>query len=308
MKAIPISQLIEEFDLVNYVPEVDFSGMSLALSDINRPALQLTGFFEAFEPSRLQVIGLVEHAYLSELPEEVRKDRIKAVFDTGIPCLVLCRDLRPFPEMITYACIKKIPIFGYPSSTTEFIGEVIKWLKVQLAPQINMHGVLVDIYGEGVLITGDSGIGKSEAALELVKRGHRLVADDAVEIKKVSAQTLIGTAPEVIRYFIELRGVGIIDVRQMFGVEAVKTTQNIDLVINLEIWDDKSEYERLGLDENYMDILGNKVVSHSIPIRPGRNIAMICEAAAVNHRQKKMGYNSAKILNERILANLHKTE
>jgi len=278
--------------------------MSLSLSDINRPALQLTGFFEEFEPHRLQVIGLVEHAYLSHLPEDLRKERIKAVYDAGIPCLVLCRDLAPYPEMLTFSCINKIPLFGCATPTTELIGELIKWLKVQLAPQINMHGVLVDIYGEGVLITGDSGIGKSEAALELVKRGHRLVADDAVEIKKVSAQTLIGTAPEVIRYFIELRGIGIIDVRQMFGVEAVKMTQNIDLVINLEIWDDKSEYDRLGLDENYMDILGNKIVTHSIPIRPGRNIAMICEAAAVNHRQKKMGYNSAKILNERILANI----
>jgi len=304
MKSIPLAQLVKEFSLISFLPEIDYSEMSLDLSDINRPALQLTGFFEEFEPHRLQVIGLVEHAYLSKLPEEVRKERIKAVYDTGIPCLVLCRDLEPFPEMLTYSGINKIPLFGYPSSTTEFIGEVIKWLKVQLAPQINMHGVLVDIYGEGVLITGDSGIGKSEAALELVKRGHRLVADDAVEIKKVSAQTLIGSAPEVIRYFIELRGVGIIDVRQMFGVEAVKATHNIDLVINLEIWDDKSEYERLGLDENHMEILGNKVVSHSIPIRPGRNIAMICEAAAVNHRQKKMGYNSAKILNERILAKI----
>jgi len=305
MKSVPIAQLIEEFNLSNYTPEIDCSEMSLSLSDINRPALQLTGFFKEFEPLRLQVIGVVEHTYLSELPEAMRKERIKAVFDTEIPCLVICRDLEPFPEMLTYASIRKTPIFGCPSSTTEFIGEVIKWLKVQLAPQINMHGVLVDIYGEGVLITGDSGIGKSEAALELVKRGHRLVADDAVEVKKVSAQTLIGTAPEVIRYFIELRGVGIIDVRQMFGVEAVKATQNIDLVINLQIWDDKSEYERLGLEENYMEILGNKVVCHTIPIRPGRNIAIICEAAAVNHRQKKMGYNSAKILNERI-QNMHK--
>ncbi|MCL2565389.1 MAG: HPr(Ser) kinase/phosphatase [Defluviitaleaceae bacterium] len=305
MKSIPIAQLVEEFHLNNYIPEMDYSDMSLSLADINRPALQLTGFFKEFEPHRLQVIGVVEHTYLSELPETVRKERIKAVFDTGIPCLVICRGLEPFPEMLTYAVINKIPIFGCQTPTTEFIGEVIKWLKVQLAPQINMHGVLVDIYGEGVLITGDSGIGKSEAALELVKRGHRLVADDAVEVKKVSAQTLIGTAPEVIRYFIELRGVGIIDVRQMFGVEAVKTIHNIDLVINLEIWDDKSEYERLGLEESYTEILGNKVVSHSIPIRPGRNIAIICEAAAVNHRQKKMGYNSAKILNERI-QNMHK--
>ena len=304
MKNIPISDLIKEFNLSNFVPEIDCSKLYLTLADINRPALQLTGFFDSFEPQRLQTIGIVEHVYLSGLDENIRKERIKAIFDAGIPAIVICRDLEPFPEMIEYAIAGKVPILGCSTPTTEFVGEAIKWLKVQLAPQINMHGVLMDIYGEGVLITGDSGIGKSETALELVKRGHRLVADDAVEIKRVSAQTLIGTAPAVIRYFIELRGIGIIDVRQMFGVEAVKTIQNIDLVISLEIWNEKSDYERLGLDENYMEILGKKVVCHSIPVRPGRNIAMICEAAAVNHRQKKMGYNAAKVLNERVQENM----
>jgi len=303
MVKIAIASLIKQFGLENFVPEIDCEKLYLSESDINRPALQLTGFFDSFLPKRLQVIGIVEHAYLSGLPVDVRQERIKALFDSGLPAVVICRDLEPFPEMITYANERKIPVLGYDVSTSEFIGEAIKWLKVQLAPEVNMHGVLMDIYGEGVLITGDSGIGKSETALELVKRGHRLVADDAVEVKKVSAQTLIGTAPELIRYFIELRGIGIIDVRQMFGVEAIKVTQNIDLVIKLEVWNDKSEYERLGLDESYMEILGNKVVYHSIPVRPGRNLAIICEAAAVNHRQKKMGYNAAKVLNQRVSEN-----
>jgi len=303
LEKISIENLISEFDLINFTPEIDCSQLYLTKPDINRPSIQLTGFFERFVSQRLQVLGIVEHVYLNGLTEEVRKERIKNLFDTGIPAIVICRGLELFPEMITYANIVNVPVLGCEMPTTEFMGEVIKWLKVQLAPKINMHGVLMDIYGEGVLITGDSGIGKSETALELVKRGHRLVADDAVEIKRVSAQTLLGTAPEVIRYFIELRGIGIIDVRQMFGVEAVKSIQNIDLAINLEIWNEKSEYERLGIDENYMEILGNKIVCHSIPIRPGRNLAMICEAAAVNHRQKKMGYNAAKVLNERVREN-----
>jgi len=303
MGKITIASLVKQFELNNFVLELDCETLYLEESDLNRPALQLTGFFDRFKPARIQVIGIVEHVYMSGLTEAVRKERLKALFESGIPAIVICRDLKPFPEMIEYAHANKVPILGYAMSTTEFIGEVTKWLKVQLAPQMNMHGVLMDIYGEGVLITGDSGIGKSETALELVKRGHRLVADDAVEIKKVSAQTLIGTAPELIRYFIELRGIGIIDVRQMFGVEAIKAIQNIDLVIKLEIWNDKSEYERLGIDESYTEILGNKVVCHYIPVRPGRNLAMICEAAAVNHRQKKMGYNAAKMLTERVREN-----
>ena len=303
MQKITVASLIKEFNLTNFTSEIDCTELYLSNSGINRPALQLTGFYESFIEERLQVIGIVEHAYLTGLPEEVRKERIETLFDTGIPAIVICRALNPFPEMISYANIKKIPILGCGLPTTDFMSEAIKWLKVQLAPMINMHGVLMDIYGEGVLIIGDSGIGKSETALELVKRGHRLVADDAVEIKKVSAQTLLGAAPEVIRYFIELRGIGIIDVRQMFGVEAIKAIQNIDLVIKLELWNEKSEYERLGLDENYIEILGNKIVCHTIPIRPGRNLAMICEAAAVNHRQKKMGYNAAKVLNQRVRDN-----
>ncbi|MBE6011525.1 HPr(Ser) kinase/phosphatase [Anaeropeptidivorans aminofermentans] len=304
MATVALEQLKEEFNLKEWTPNIDISGISLSHPEINRPALQLSGFFDYFDSDRIQIIGLVEYAYLEKLDLAQRQERLKKIFEYKIPCLVICRDMEPFPEMLVYAEIYQVPIFGNTTSTTEFMGEVIKWLKVKLAPQVTLHGVLVDIYGEGVLIMGESGIGKSEAALELIKRGHRLVADDAVEVKKVSAQTLIGTCPEVIRYFIELRGIGIIDVRQMFGVESVKSTQNIDLVIKLEVWDDKKEYDRLGLSEEYIEILGNRVVCHAIPIRPGRNLAIICESAAVNHRQKKMGYNAVQVLNQRIMDNM----
>jgi len=233
---------------------------------------------------------------------QARRDSLRILFNSGIPCLVLCRGIMPFPEMLEFAsqAAKPVPILQCHDVTTDFIGEVLRWMKVKMAPSITQHGVLVDVYGEGLLIIGDSGIGKSEMALELIKRGHRLVADDAVEIRKVSGQTLIGSAPEIIRFLIELRGIGIIDVSKMFGVQAIKQTQTIDLVIKLEMWDESKEYERLGMAEDYIEILGNRVVCQTIPIRPGRNLAMIGESAAVNHRQKKMGYCAARELSERL--------
>lgn len=300
MAKVAINVVKKHFNLREWTPNVDTSKMYIEHPEINRPALQLAGFFDHFDADRTQILGRVEYAYLQDLSQEQRKERLRQMFEYKIPCLIICRDLEPFPEMYIYSEEYEVPVFGYSGSTTEFMGEIIKWLNVELAPRVTVHGVLVDIYGEGVLIMGESGIGKSEAALELIKRGHRLVADDAVEVRKVSAETLIGSCPEIIRYFIELRGVGIIDVKQMFGVEAIKATQNIDLVIKLESWDEKKEYDRLGLTEEYIEILGNKVECHSIPIRPGRNLAIICESAAVNHRQKRMGYNAAKILNDRI--------
>ena len=223
------------------------------------------------------------------------------LFEYKIPCLIFCRNLQPYDFIIEAGNRYGIPILTDTLETTsEFVHEVVKWLHVELAPRISIHAVLVDVYGEGVLITGDSGIGKSEAALELIKRGHRLVSDDVVEIKKVSEDTLVGTAPERTRHFIELRGIGIVDVKSMFGVECVKQTQSIDLVIELAEWDREANYDRLGLEDQYTEILGNKVVCHSIPIRPGRNVAIIVETAAVNHRQKKMGYNAAQELYNRV--------
>ena len=221
-----------------------------------------------------------------------------------VPCIVFCRNMEVPGEFLELAKEHGVPILRTKKTTSSFSSELNRWLKVELAPRISIHGVLVDIYGEGVLITGESGIGKSEVALELIHRGHRLVSDDVVEIKKVSDETLIGTAPDITRHFIELRGIGIIDAKALFGVESVKNTQSIDLVIKLEEWDKNQEYDRMGLEEKYIEYLGNKVVCHSIPIRPGRNVAIICESAAVNFRQKKMGYNAAMEMYNRVTSNL----
>lgn len=306
MYSVKVSKIIERFNLEPLTPNVEYDNRQITESDVNRPALQLAGFFDYFDPTRLQIIGKVEHTYLQKMSQVERAQCIERLMSyKDIPCIVLCREeINPFPEMI--ACAEKygIPIFKTCEATTSFIAEVNRWLHVELAPRISMHGVLVDIYGEGVLITGESGIGKSETALELVRRGHRLVADDAVEIKRVSGTTLLGSAPEVIRHFIEVRGIGIVDVKQIFGIGSVKEMKNIDLVVKLELWDQNRQYDRLGLTNEYMDILGINVVSHSIPIRPGRNLAIICETAAINFRQKKMGYNAAEALNKRVMNNL----
>ncbi|WP_317367792.1 HPr(Ser) kinase/phosphatase [uncultured Tyzzerella sp.] len=304
MYSVKIEQLVKEYELKNLTPNVDFSGKILCHPEVNRPALQLAGFFEYFSSERIQIIGLVEHSYIATLPNKEKQEIFEKICSYKVPCIVLCRELQPPQELLDAAIKHSIPVFQTKDSTSEFESEVIRWLRVQLAPRVTMHGVLVDIYGEGVLIIGESGVGKSETALELIKRGHRLVADDAVEIKKVSHNTLVGSCPEIIRYFIELRGIGIINVKQMFGVQSVKDTQGIDLIIKLEPWEKGKQYDRLGLNEEYMDILGNEVVCQTLPIRPGRNLAMICESAAVNRRQKKMGYNAAQALNERIIKNM----
>ncbi|HOQ17234.1 MAG TPA: HPr(Ser) kinase/phosphatase [Defluviitaleaceae bacterium] len=304
MYHVKINKIIEKFNLENCTPDIDFEHITISQTDVNRPALQLAGFFDYFDSERVQIIGKVEYTYLSKIDEELRRQTLERLFSFKIPCLIMCRNLRPFPEMITYANEYQVPILLTEETTSEFMAELIRWLKVELAPRITIHGVLVDIFGEGVLIMGESGVGKSEAALELIKRGHRLVADDVVEIKKVSNQTLIGSCPKVIRHFIELRGIGVVDVKRLYGVGAVKDVHNIDLVIKMELWDDQKEYDRLGLSEEYIEFLGNKVVCNSIPVRPGRNLAIICETAAVNHRQKKMGYNAAEELNNRIMENI----
>ena len=306
MYSVKVSKIVDHFDLEPLTPHLEFGDRTITESDVNRPALQLAGFFDYFDPTRLQIIGKVEHTYLEKMEEEARDQCIERLLSyKEIPCIVICREeIYPFPKMLECAEKNGIPIFKTNDSTTSFVAEVNRWLHVELAPRISMHGVLVDIYGEGVLITGESGIGKSETALELVRRGHRLVADDAVEIKRVSGTTLLGSAPEVIRHFIEVRGIGIVDIKQIFGVGSVKEMKNIDLIIKLELWDQKKQYDRLGLSNESTEILGINVVSHAIPIRPGRNLAIICETAAVNFRQKKMGYNAAEALNERVMNNL----
>ena len=305
---VKLAKVIEKMHLENITPQIDVSEIWLHVPEVNRPALQLTGFYDQFDNDRIQIIGNVEYSYLKSLTEGERFERYNQLLSSNIPCLVFCRSLRPENKVLELAVKHQIPILLCDMATSTFMAEVIRWLKVQLAPCIVIHGVLVDVYGEGVLITGESGIGKSEAALELIKRGHRLVTDDAVEIRKVSDEELIGTAPGVTKYFIELRGIGIIDVKTLFGVESVKETQQINMVIQLEDWKRDKEYDRLGLEEEYTEYLGNKVVCHALPIRPGRNLAVIVEAAAVNHRQKKMGYNAAKELYRRVQENLMKGE
>lgn len=292
--------------LENLTPEIDISGKKVITTEVNRPALQLTGFFDHFESERVQIIGYVEYTYLQYLTREQRLSVYEKLLSYKIPCLIYTTLTTPDPDMIELAKKYEVPIFVTKKATSAFMAELIRWLNVELAPCISIHGVLVDVYGEGILIMGESGIGKSEAALELIKRGHRLITDDVVEIRKVSDDTLIGTAPDITRHFIELRGIGIIDVKTLFGVESVKNTGNIDLVIKLEEWDRDKEYDRLGLEEEYTEFLGNKVVCHSLPIRPGRNLAVIVESAAVNHRQKKMGYNAAQELYNRVQNSLMK--
>ncbi len=302
---LKIDKIIEKMDLKVLTPDISTGDKVVTVPDINRPALQLTGFFDHFDNERVQVIGHVEAAYMETMNKLTRKERYEQLMSYNIPCIVFCRDENPDAQMIEAARKYQTPLLQTSKATSSFEAEIIRWMKVMLAPTISIHGVLVDVYGEGVLITGESGIGKSEAALELIKRGHRLVTDDVVEIRKVSDETLIGTAPEITRHFIELRGIGIIDVKTLFGVESVKETQGIDMVIHLEDWDKDKEYDRFGLEEEYTEILGNKVVCHNLPVRPGRNLAVIVESAAVNWRQKKMGYNAARELYNRVQNNIN---
>lgn len=304
MSNVKLERIIEKMQLENLTPELDISKIRVTQPDINRPALQMAGYFEHFEATRLQIIGFVEYTYMEGLPEARKKEIYQRLLSCEIPAIVFCRELKPDELFMRTAIENNVPILMTKKSTSGFMSEIIRWLNVMLAPCISVHGVLVDVYGEGVLITGESGIGKSEAALELIKRGHRLVTDDAVEIRKVSDDTLVGSAPDITKHFIELRGIGIVDVKTLFGVSSVKDTQTIDLVIRLEDWDKEKEYDRLGLEEEYTEYLGNKIVCHNIPIRPGRNLAIICESAAINHRQKKMGYNAAQELYRRVQESL----
>ena len=306
MASVSLTRIIEKMKLENLTPEIDVSSIRITQPDINRPALQMAGYFEHFDATRLQIIGFVEYTYMEGLSQERKREIYGELMTYDIPCIVFCRELKPDPIFMETALEHHVPLLSTRKSTSAFMAEIIRWLNVKLAPCISVHGVLVDVYREGVLIMGESGIGKSEAALELIKRGHRLVTDDVVELRKVSDDTLIGTAPDITKHFIELRGIGIVDVKALFGASSVKDTQNVDLVIRLEDWDKDKEYDRLGLEENYTEYLGNKIVCHNIPIRPGRNLAVICESAAVNHRQKKMGYNAAQELYTRVQNSLAK--
>lgn len=303
---VSVSKIVEKLDLKVYTDEIDLRKRKIERSDINRPALQLAGYFLHFDSTRVQLIGNVEYFYTKQLEEARRLEIYEELLSYDIPCIIFSRDLLPDEDFIRIAESKGIPVLGTCQTTSEFAARLINTLGEFLAPCITIHGVLVDVYGVGVLITGESGIGKSEAALELVRRGHRLVSDDVVEISRINDHTLIGTAPEITRNFIELRGIGIVDVKTLYGVECIKEKQEIDLVIKLSEWKKDAEYDRMGMEDEHTEYLGNKVVCHSVPIRPGRNLAVICETAAVNHRQKKMGYNAAQELYRRVQENLVK--
>ncbi len=297
---IPLSEIIKEFDLeVLYTP-AEPETILINDNDVNRPGLQLMGFYEYFNAERIQICGNMEFAYMASLDPDVRRARIDALFATKIPLLVVARGHEIYPEMMSIAEKYGVPLLRTPRSTGEFIAALIAFLHLKLAPRITRHGVLIEVYGEGVLIVGESGVGKSETAIELVKRGHRLVADDAVEIKKVSDISLVGSSPDNIRHFLELRGIGIINTRRLFGVSAVKVSEKIDLIIELENWNSEKVYDRMGVDNEFTSILGVKIPSVTIPIKPGRNLSIIIEVAAINNRQKKMGYNAA----EELLQNL----
>ncbi|MBQ4327065.1 MAG: HPr(Ser) kinase/phosphatase [Clostridia bacterium] len=299
---IKLKKVIRQFNLTPvYLPE-NGEDIKVCSPDVERPGLALSGFFEKFENTRIEVIGKAEHAYLESLSGEERDARICEFMKMQPVAVVFSTELPVFDEMIRYAKEYNVPVLASEQRTSSLIAAIIAFLHVELAPRITRHGVLVEVYGEGLLLLGDSGVGKSETAIELVKRGHRLIADDAVEIKRVSATTLVGSAPKIIRHYIELRGIGIVDVKRLFGMGAVKDTEKVDLVINLEPWIQGKMYDRLGIDEETMEILGINVPSITIPVRPGRNLAIILEIAAMNNRQKRMGYNTAQEFNKQLMS------
>ena len=298
MQTVGLTALVEKLKLKNLTPEVDMSDTVITTPNINRPALQLAGYFDHFASDRVQIIGYVEYTYLKHLTIEQRLPIYERFLSSEIPCVIFSSRTEPDDEFLKLAVKHNKPLLASDQETSPFMAECIRALSTMLAPCISIHGVLVDVYGEGVLLMGESGVGKSEAALELVKRGHRLVTDDVVEIRKVDEETLIGRSPAITRHFIELRGIGIVDVKELFGVSSIRESKQIDMVIRLEEWDKDKEYDRLGLNEEYTEFLGTKVVCHTLPIRPGRNLAVMVEVAAMNNRHKKYGYNAAQKLAE----------
>ena len=293
MYTVSLQNLSQEFKLEILHQSSDFEKIQITVEDVNRPALQLSGFFEHFEPVRIQVIGLVETTYLSGLSPEQRVAAFDRLLSYRPPALIYARGLEPYEECMIMAKKYNISILRTQETTSELVSTLIAALKHYLAPRQTLHGVLVEVHGEGMLLLGESGVGKSEAAIELVKRGHRIIADDAVEIKKENAYTISGSAPELIRHYIELRGIGVINVAKLFGMGAIKETATVDMVVNLESWKDDVIYDRLGVESEFTTYLGVKVPTITIPVKPGRNLAVILEVAAMNNRQKKMGYNAA---------------
>lgn len=293
---VSLERIINEFSLeVLYMPDSPES-ILVSTTEINRPGLQMAGYYEFFDAARIQIIGKSENAFLKRFTEEKAESRLREFFSKKPSAVVVARNLEVSQKQIDIAKEFGVPFLRTAESTSDFTSSLIAFLNVQLAPRVTTHGVLVEVYGEGILLLGESGVGKSETAIELVKRGHRLIADDAVEIRRVSSRSLVGNSPDNIRHFIELRGIGIINASRIFGVGAVKLTEKIDLVINLEPWDTGKVYDRIGLEDQTTEILGLNIPSMTIPVKPGRNLAVIIEVAAMNSRQKKLGYNAAEDL------------
>lgn len=298
--SVKLSVLVDELELEKvYIPP-QYEEITVVNSAVNRPGMQLIGFFNHFDNTRLQIMGIVEIMYLKTLPANERKKCFEMLIKRDIPALIICNGMEVYPECLAMCQKYQVPLLTTTLDTSDFTAELISLLNNHLAPRITRHGVMVEVYGEGILLLGESGIGKSETAIELVKRGHRLIADDAVEIKKISHKTLVGSAPETIRHYIELRGIGVIDVRRLFGMGAVKSYETVDLIINIEPWKEGMMYDRLGIESQYTSVLDVKVPSLTIPVTPGRNLAVIIEVAAMNNRQKKMGYNAALEFTRRI--------
>ena len=295
-----LSAIAKEMNLENIYVPADWEDRKVICADVLRPGLALTGFFDCFDARRIQLLGKAEHEYIETFARDERIKKYEALCALNVPAIIVTWGMPIFEELVEAAKKFAIPVFRTVESTTEIQAALISYLNVELAPRITRHGVLVEVYGEGVLILGDSGIGKSETAIELVKRGHRLVADDAVELKRVSAKTIVGSAPEVLRHFTELRGIGIVDVRRTFGIGAVKNTEKVDMVLKLEHWDKDKFYDRIGLDTETTDILGLNIPTTRIPVSPGRNLAVIIEVAAMNNKQRRMGYNTAEHFTERL--------
>ena len=298
---IPLSKIVEDFHLEIVVKPENFEDIQISSPEVNRPGLALAGFYEVFEPERIQLIGKAETKYLNSIEPSTKRVMLQKLVDATPVAIIYTTDLPIDAAVVERATQKGVPILRTKLKTSEIMASLISALNNYLAPRITHHGCLVEVYGEGILLLGNSGIGKSETTIELIKRGHRLIADDAVEIKRVSDKTLVGSAPDLIKHYVELRGIGIVDVRRLFGMGAVKETEKINLVIQLENWVEGKMYDRLGMDEETIDILGLQVPSITIPVRPGRNLAIILEVAAMNNRQKRMGYNTAEEFNNNLL-------
>ncbi|MBQ9543936.1 MAG: HPr(Ser) kinase/phosphatase [Clostridia bacterium] len=305
---IPLSDLVNEFKLTEVYMPPENESVKIISPQVDRPGLALTGFLDFFDSKRIQIVGFAEHAFLNNLDSPGRSESLKKLMGRKPAAVIFAHGTTVFEEAVDAARSFGVPLMSTKEDTSSFMAALISSLNVHLAPRITRHGVFVEVYGEGILILGDSGVGKSETAMELIKRGHRLIADDAVEIKKVSSKTLVGSAPELIRHYIELRGIGIVDVRRLFGMGAVKMTEKIDLIISMEPWVSGKNYDRFGLDTEYTEIMGIEIPSITLPVKPGRNLAIIIEVAAMNNRQKKMGYNTAEEFNKALMAKMEQQE